>query len=88
MIGAHGCCRRALGRCVRARLRNRRVGSRCPAILVRRARAARAGLARATPVRLRVLPLAAAVAGALGVVLPTFLWFEPSGNRRSAFRSR
>ena len=30
---------------------------------------------------LRVLPLAAAVAGALGVVLPTFLWFEPSGTR-------
>ena len=30
---------------------------------------------------LRVLPLAAAVAGALGVVLPTFLWFEPSASQ-------
>ena len=29
---------------------------------------------------LRVLPLAAAGAGALAVVLPTFLWFEPSGS--------
>jgi len=31
--------------------------------------------------RLRMFPMAAATIGALGVVLPTFLWFEPSGSQ-------
>jgi len=31
--------------------------------------------------RLRILPMAAATMGALGAVLPTFLWFEPSGSQ-------
>jgi len=31
--------------------------------------------------RLRIFPMAVATIGALGVVLPTFLWFEPSGSQ-------
>jgi Zn-dependent protease with chaperone function len=31
--------------------------------------------------RLRIFPMAAATIGAVGVVLPTFLWFEPSGSQ-------
>jgi len=31
--------------------------------------------------RLRIFPMAAATLGAVAVVLPTFLWFEPSGSQ-------